>query len=199
MKMLLAATAITLATGSAMAFDADIQAIIDSHKAGKPVAIHDLAQFMTASEQWCYINQDHTCAWTDIYLEVTKLGAIFEIGNAWDGETDITFTDKGVFKDDRFVCEAGSDWVPTMQATRRSDGSVINGRLLWDLRLAIYDTREGDTQDCFDYLFLRADPDQDVVTLLQRQYVDEVHDPGRDVEVTLHFNAEDAAGLLWRW
>lgn len=199
MKMLLAATAITLATGSAMAFDADIQAIIDSHKAGKPVAIHDLAQFMTASEQWCYINQDHTCAWTDIYLEVTKLGAIFEIGNAWDGETDITFTDKGVFKDDRFVCEAGYDWVPTMQATRRSDGSVINGRLLWDLRLAIYDTREGDTQDCFDYLFLRADPDQDVVTLLQRQYVDEVHDPGRDVEVTLHFNAEDAAGLLWRW
>lgn len=199
MKMLLAATAITLATGSAMAFDADIQAIIDSHKAGKPVAIHDLAQFMTASEQWCYINQDHTCAWTDIYLEVTKLGAIFEIGNAWDGETDITFTDKGVFKDDRFVCEAGYDWVPTMQATRRSDGSVINGRLLWDLRLAIYDTREGDTQDCFDYLFLRVDPDQDVVTLLQRQYVDEVHDPGRDVEVTLHFNAEDAAGLLWRW
>ena len=199
MKMLLAATAITLATGSAMAFDADIQAIIDSHKAGKPVAIHDLAQFMRASEQWCYINQDHTCAWTDIYLEVTKLGAIFEIGNAWDGETDITFTDKGVFKDDRFVCEAGYDWVPTMQATRRSDGSVINGRLLWDLRLAIYDTREGDTQDCFDYLFLRADPDQDVVTLLQRQYVDEVHDPGRDVEVTLHFNAEDAAGLLWRW
>ena len=42
MKMLLAATAITLATGSAaMAFDADIQAIIDSHKAGKPVAVHD--------------------------------------------------------------------------------------------------------------------------------------------------------------
>ena len=51
----------------------------------------------------------------------------------------------------------------------------------------------------FDYLFLRSDPDQEVVTLLQRQYVDEVHDPGRDVEVTLHFNAEDAAGLLWRW
>ncbi len=200
MKMLLAATAITLATGSAaMAFDADIQAIIDGHKAGKPVAVHDLVQFMRASEQWCYINQDHTCAWTDIYLEVTNLGATFEIGNAWDAETDITFTDKGVFKDDRFVCETGYDWVPTMQATRRSDHSVINGRMLWDLRLAVYDTRQGDTQDCFDYLFLRADPDQEVVTLLQRQYVDEVHDPGRDVEVTLHFNAEDAAGLLWRW
>jgi hypothetical protein len=200
MKTLLAATAITLATGSAaMGFDADVQAIIDSHKAGKPVAVHDLVPLMRASEQWCYINQDHSCAWTDIYLEVTDLGAIFEIGNAWDAETDITFTDKGVFKDDRFVCETGYDWVPTMQATRRSDGSVINGRMLWDLRLAVYDTREGDTQDCFDYLFLRAEPDQEVVTLLQRQYVDEVYDPSRDVEVTLHFNAEDAAGLLWRW
>ena len=200
MKTLLAATAITLATGSgALAFDADVQAIIDSHKAGKPVAMHDVAQLMRASEQWCYINQNHSCAWTDIYLEVTDTGATFEIGNAWDAETDIVFTDHGVFKDDRYVCETGHDWVPSVRATRRSDGSVIGGRMLWDLKSAIYETRSSDVQNCFDYLYLRSDADQDVVTLLQRQYVDDVHDESRDVEVTLHFNAEDAAGLLWRW
>lgn len=200
MKMLLAATAITLATSSAaMAFDADIQAIIDSHKAGKPVAVHDVAQLMRGSEQWCYINQDHTCAWTDIYLEVTDSGATFEIGNAWDADTDIAFTDQGVFKDDRYICETGHDWVPSARATRRSDGSLIEGRMLWELKQEIYATRSGDVENCFDYLYLQSDPDQEVVTLLQRQYVDEMHDPSRDVEVTLHFNAEDAAGLLWRW
>ena len=200
MKMLLAATAITLATGSAaMAFDADIQAIIDSHKAGKPVAMHDVAQLMRASEQWCYVNQDHTCAWTDIYLEVTDTGATFEIGNAWDAETDIAFTDQGVFEDDRYICETGHDWVPSVRATRRSDGSVIGGRLLWELKAAIYETRAGDVRNCFDYLYLGANPDQEVVTLLQRSYADAVHLEGNDVEVSLHLNAEDAAGLLWRW
>ena len=200
MKTLLGAMAITMASGSAaLAFDADVQAIIDSHKAGKPVAMHDVAQFMRASEQWCYINQDHTCAWTDIYLEVTDSGATFEIGNAWDAETDIVFTDQGVFMDDRYICEIGHDWVPSVRATRRSDGSVIGGRMLWDLKDAIYETRAGDVENCFDYVFLRSDPDQEVVTLLQRQYVNQVHEASRDVEVTLHFNAEDAAGLLWRW
>ena len=199
MKMLFAAMAITLATGPALAFDADIQTIIDQHKAGKPLAMHDVAELMRGSERWCYINQDHTCAWTDIYLEVTDLGVTYEIGNAWSAETDIAFTDKGVFKDDRYICEAGYDWVPTMRAMRRSDGSVIGGRMLWDLRLDVYETRSSDTQDCFDYLYLRSDPNQEVVTLLQRQYIDDVHDESRDVEVTLHFNAEDAAGLQWRW
>ena len=200
MKLLLAAMAITLTTGSAaLAFDADTQAIIDRYKANKPVSMTNVAQLMRASEQWCYINQDHSCAWTDIYLEVTNLGVTYEIGNAWDADTDIAFTDKGVFREDRYVCEMGYDWVPTMRATRRSDGSVIDGRMLWDLRLAIYETRSGDTQDCFDYLFLRSDANQQTITLLQRQYTDDVHLEGNDVEVSLHFNAEDAAGLTWRW
>ncbi|QDZ11507.1 hypothetical protein [Devosia ginsengisoli] len=200
MKTLLAALAIATVTAStAMAFDADSQAIIDRHKSGKLVAIHDVATLMRSSAQWCYLNQDHTCAWTDIYLDVTDTGATFEIGNAWDADTDIAFTDKGVFEDDRYICETDYDWVPSVRATRRSDGSVITGRLLWDLKADIYAIRAGDIQNCFDYLYLRADPDYEQITLLQRQYADGVHDETRDVEVTLHMNSEDAAGLSWRW
>lgn len=200
MKTLLAAMALTMATASAaLAFDADSQAIINRHKSGKPVAMHDVATLMQASAQWCYLNQDHTCAWTDIYLEVTDTGATFEIGNAWDADTDIAFTDQGVFKDDRYICETGYDWVPTVRATRRSDGSTITGRLLWDLKAEIDAVRAGDIQNCFDYLYLRSDPDQETITLLQRQYADGVHDENGDVEVTLHMNTEDAAGLSWRW
>jgi len=200
MKTLLAAMAIIMATGpAALAFDADTQAIIDRHKSGKPVAMHDMATLMRSSAQWCYLNQNHTCAWTDIYLDVTDAGATFEIGNAWNADTDIAFTDKGVFEDDRYICETGYDWVPSVRATRRSDGSVIGGRLLWDLKADIHAIRAGDIRNCFDYLYLRADADQEVVTLLQRQYADGVHDENGDVEVTLHMNAEDAAGLLWRW
>jgi hypothetical protein len=200
MKTLFAAMTIALVSSStAMAFDADTQAIISRHKANKPVSMTDVAQLMRASERWCYDNQDHSCAWTDIYLDVTDTGVTYEIGNAWDAETDIAFTDEGVFRDDRYICETGKDWVPTMRATRRSDGSVIDGRMLWDLKAAVSANREGDTQDCFDYLYLRADPDQQTITLLQRQYTDDQHAEGYDVEVSLHFNAEDAAGLTWRW
>lgn len=199
MKLLLAALAITLTTGSALAFDAETQSVIDRHKANKPVSMTDVATLMQSSEQWCYNNQDHSCAWTDIYLEVTNLGATFEIGNAWDADTDIAFTDKGIFRDDRYICETGADWVPTVRATRRSDGSVITGRQLWEIKQAVYATRADDTQDCFDYLYLRSNADQQTITLLQRQYTDDVHVEGNDVEVSLHFNAEDAAGLTWRW
>jgi hypothetical protein len=200
MKMLFAAMAITLATGSAaLAFDADTQAVIDRHKANKPVSMTDVATLMRSSEQWCYTIEDHSCAWTDIYLDVTDTGVTYEIGNAWDEETDIAFTDEGEFRDNRYICETGKDWVPTVRATRRSDDSVIAGRQLWDLKNEIYAIREGATQDCFDYLYLRSDANQQTITLLQRQYTDDVHLEGNDVEVSLHFDAEDAAGLTWRW
>ena len=71
--------------------------------------------------------------------------------------------------------------------------------MLWELKAAIYETRAGDVRNCFDYLYLGANPDQEVVTLLQRSYADGVQLEGNDVEVSLHLNAEDAAGLLWRW
>lgn len=200
MKTLLAAMAIALATASpAFAFDAETQAVIDRYKANKPVNVTDLAQLMRASEKWCYINQDHSCAWTDIYLDVTDEGATFEIGNAWDADTDIAFTDEGEFRDNRYICESGKNWVPTVRATRRSDGSVIDGRMLWELKAAIQANQTSESLDCFDYLFLRSDADYQTVTLLQRQYTDDVRVEGNDVEVSLHMSAEDAAGLTWRW
>jgi hypothetical protein len=54
MKTLLAATALTLAFGSsAFGFDTATQAIIDRHKANKPVAITDVATLMRSRERWC--------------------------------------------------------------------------------------------------------------------------------------------------
>ena len=200
MKTLLAALALTLA-GSAVALglDTETQAVIERYKPGKLVAIEDVAQLMRASERWCYRNEAHSCAWTDIYLEVSETGVTYEIGNAWDAETDVAFTDHGEFRDGRYVCETGYDWVPTVRATRRSDGSAIGGRLLAALKTEIYGNREGDTQDCFDYLYRAFDPDQEVVTLLQRQYTDDVHIASNDVEVTVHMSSADAAGLTLRW
>jgi hypothetical protein len=200
MRRLFAALVLTL-TGSVagMAMDRATQAVIDRYKPGKLMAIEDVAQFMRASERWCYHNQEHSCAWTDIYLEVGETSVTYEIGNAWDAETDVAFTDQGEFRDGRYICETGYDWVPTVRATRRSDGSAIGGRPLAELKTEIYDNRTEDTQDCFDYLYRAYDADQDVVTLLQRQYVDGEHRPEVDAEVTLHFNAGDAARLTWRW
>ena len=201
MKILLAAMALTLATGTAaMAFDADTQSIIDAHKRGKLVGIEDVAHLMGESAKWCYDRQGETCIWTDIYLDVSDSGAIFEIGNAWDEDTDIAFTDEGTFRDNK-ICQSGLDWGPSVRAMRRADGTDIGGRALHDIKLQIASNQAqspGDMDDCFDYLYVSADADSEQVTLLQRQYMDGVTDSANDVEVTLSFNPEDAAKLAQR-
>lgn len=200
MKRLLAAMAVVMTAIPAVgAFETATQAIIDRYKAAKRLAIADVAELMQASAQWCYDEQENSCAWTDIYLEVTDTGATYEIGNAWDAEADVAFTDHGAFMDDRYICETGNNWVPTVRATRRSDGTVIGGRELWELKQAIEQNLEGDTQDCFDYLYLSSDPNEETITLLQRQYTDGVHLEANDVEVTLHMDADEAADLTLRW
>ncbi|KKC31881.1 hypothetical protein [Devosia psychrophila] len=200
MKTLLAGMAITLAASTAaLAFDAETQAIIDKHKAGKLVVIADVAHLMLASAKWCYDDQDHSCAWTEVYLEVTDSAATFELGNSWDAETDYALTDEGAFNDNK-ICQTGMNWVPNLRGTRRSDGTSIGGRQLHALKQAVAESRPDleSYDDCFDYLYVSSDPAQQLVTLRQRQYVDGVHDPLNDVEVTVHFNAEDAAGLTLR-
>ena len=200
MKSLLAATALILAFGSsAYAFDGDIQAIIDKQKASKLVSVTNLAQLMSGSERWCYAEDAGTCAWSDIYLDVTDGGATFEIGNAWSDTVDIVFTDQGEFKDNRYICELGLDWVPTVRGINRTDGSLISGRALYALKTEISTTRADNVIDCFDYLYLSSDAERQTVTLLQRQYTDDVHNPANDTEVTLHFNADNAEALSWRW
>lgn len=200
MKLLAATLVLSLGAGTAaLGFESTAQAIVDRYKPGKSVAIEDIAQLMRDSEQWCYARQDSSCAWTDIYLDVGEVDVEYEIANAWDAERDIAFTDRGEFRDGRYICETGHDWVPSVRATRRSDGSVIGGRQLAALKDEIETMRTADTQDCFDYIYRGADADQETMTLLQRQYVDGTHLPEADVEVTLSFDAQDAAGLTWRW
>lgn len=200
MKTLLAATALTLAFGSsAFAFDTATQAIIDRHKANKPVSITDIATLMQSSERWCYLEDAGTCSWSDIYLDVTDSGAEFEIGNAWNETVDIVFTDNGTFKDGRYICETGVSWVPTLRATYRADGSMLLGRELASIKSEVAATQTDNVIDCFDYLFLSSDAAAQTVTLLQRQTTDDVYDPVKDTEVTLHFDPASAAALTWRW
>lgn len=197
MRCLFASIALTLAALSpAMAFEAGTEAVLDRLKTGKLVPIAEVGQLMMASERWCYLEQDGGCSWSDIYLEVTGETATYEIGNAWDAEIDVQFTDHGAFKDGRYICETGYDWVQTIRAQRRSDGAEISGRELFEIKQRIAEGRS-ETIDCFDYVLEGRDEEAETISLLQRQYTDDVHFPENDVSVTLYFNAEAAAGLTW--
>ncbi|UJW84607.1 hypothetical protein [Devosia sp. SL43] len=200
MKTLLTALALSLAFGStAFAFDAETQDVIGRHKANKPLNSTDIATLMRSSERWCYAEDAGTCSWSDIYLDVTDEGAEFEIGNAWSETVDVMFTDTGVFKDSRYICEAGIDWVPTLRAANRSDNTIVTGKELKQIKTDLYATQSETVIDCFDYLYRGSDAETQTITLLQRQYTEDVYDPSKDTEVTLHFNADNAAALTWRW
>lgn len=200
MKLSVAAAAVLLATTSvAFGFDARTEGIIEHYKTGKLIKISDVGYLMSTSERWCYLEQAGTCAWSDIYLNVGKASAEFEIGNAWNEDIDIAFIDRGEFRDGRYICETGTDWVPNVRATKRSDGSVLGGRELAQLKSEIADLRSTDSQDCFDYLFVSADAEGQVVKLTQRQYINDVHETGSDTEVTIHFDEASARTLTYRW
>jgi hypothetical protein len=183
----------------AFGFDADSQAVVDRMKTGKLVPIAEVATLMRGAERWCYRQTEAGCSWSDIYLEVTAEGASYEIGNAWNAVYDIVFTDHGTFEEGRYICETGYDWVPTVRAFRRDDGSPVGGRELHALKQEIIGYRGTEENDCFDYLFEGADAAARTVTLLQRQFTGGVHDPANDVAVTLHFDAESAEALAWYW
>jgi len=200
MRMLLAMTTIVLTlAGPALAFEAPVQAVIERYKASKPMRIADVGALMSTSERWCYLEEAGSCSWSDIYLDVSDTGATFEISNAWDEAIDIAFIDRGEFREGRFICETGADWVSSVRATRRADGSAIGGRELAALKAEIAEAQSADVLNCFDYLYMGSDAAAETVTLLQRQYVDDVHEVGRDTLVTVHFDAESAAALTSRW
>ncbi|KRA96623.1 hypothetical protein ASD83_16135 [Devosia sp. Root685] len=180
----------------ALAFDTGTQGVLDRMKIGKPVPITDIATLMRSSARWCYAEDEGSCSWSDIYLEVTDTGATYEIGNAWDADYDVIFTDHGTFEEGRYICETGYDWVPTLRAVKRADGTALNGRPLWDLKTQIGSGRS-EGIDCFDYVLKGSDSAAETITLLQRQFTQGVTDPINDVTVTLHFNAKTAAALSW--
>lgn len=198
----LAAIALTLVTATgAYAFDPSVEAVTGKYKQGKQLAVGDVVTLMQEAAKWCYDEQDYTCAWADTYFEVDEAEAVFEITNAWDATRNIGYTDRAEFKDGA-ICQAGYDWVTSVWAKDRETGNIIEGRDLYDLKQEIYANRTtplDEASDCFDYLYLRADADSEVVTLLQRQYADGVHYPAQDVEVSLHMDSKDAAGLSLRW
>lgn len=197
-RLALLATLALTATLPAAAMDADSQAVVERLKVGKGLHIEDVGTLMMGAERWCYHESDGACAWSDIYLEVTPDGARYEIGNAWDSDTDIVSVDQGEFRDGRYICESGYDWVPTVRAFSRADGAPLSGRDLDALRQEIY-SMAGERGDCFDYVYRGRDAQADTVTLLQRQYSGGVHDPARDAEVTLHFDKASADALTWYW
>lgn len=179
----------------ALAFETSVREGLDRMKIGKVLPIGEVATLMRESERWCYNQEGEGCAWSDIYLDVTDTGATFEIGNAWDDEVNVYFTDQGTFEDNRFICESTVDWLPTLRATRRDDGMPIGGRELWAIRSQM----SGNTgpTDCFDYVLKSSDEVAETITLLQRKWTDGVTDEAQDAIVTIHFDPTTAAALTW--
>lgn len=183
-----------------LGFDADVEGVIDRMKAGKLVHAADVGKLMMGAERWCYNEREGECAWSDIYLSVSDTEATYEISNPWNEEIDISFVDQGVFEDDRYICETGFDWVPSVRGYDRADGNAIEGRALETLRQEIRDfVSTEDNSDCFDYLYRGADAEAETVTLVQRQYIAGETDPANDATVTLHFNKDVADELGWYW
>lgn len=201
MRSLFVAFAAVLALSApALALDDNSEAVVTRLKAGKIVKIADVATFMRGSEKWCYLEDAGSCAWTDIYLDVTDRSAQYEGGAAWNDTTDINVVHDTVFKDGRYICEIAEKAAPTTWATLRSDHSPVGGRELASLKSELAAAYDADTSyDCFDYTFLKVSPDRENIVLRQHQYIDGKTDPANDVEVTLHFNPSVARGLTLRY
>lgn len=183
-----------------LAFDADTEAVLERLKTGKLVQASDVAVLMRGSERWCYREQEGNCAWSDIYLRVEGTDLRYEISNPWSEDIDISFVDEGEFRDNRYVCEIGFDWVPSVRAYNRDSGNAIEGRELEELRQEISASAAPENNsDCYDYLYRGVDAETQVVTLLQRQYVDGVTDAANDAVVTLYFDRAAADNLGWYW
>jgi hypothetical protein len=203
MKLLaFAALLLAMAGTGAAAMDADAEALARGYKGGKAVAIGDVATLMRLSERWCYDEQQGSCAWSDIYLEVTDAGATYEITSLWDADREITLTDEGTFRDGRFICETSADNTPTLRARTVADGTEIGGRDLWALKGEVAAQAAANPQSpdiCYDYVFVGLSLPDDTINLTQRIWRSGATDPTEDAVVTLHFDAQKAAVLTTRW
>lgn len=201
MKPLLAALAlIALSSAPTLAFDADTTALIARYKGHKPVAVKDVQTLMRASERWCYAQEAQSCSWSDIYVSVDSKTVSFEIGSPWSADVDIAYIEYGVFHKDGRLCEVDSDLVATVYANIRADGVAIHGRPLQAIKDELRANGDDDgVIDCFDYLYLSADHEAQTISLLQRKFTDGVYQAGKDVAVTLHFDATNASTLTLRY
>lgn len=199
-RFAIALAALVTCSGTALAYDAASQDVIDRFKPGKLVPIEAVGSLMLGAERWCYDQRGEECGWSDIYLEIDGDMVRYELSNPWSAAIDISFVAEGVFRDGRYICDTGFDWVPSVRAYERPDGQAIEGRELDALKQEIaahIDTSQAG--DCFDYLYGGHDEEAQTIILTQRQYVDGTHQPARDAEVTLHFDKAKADNLGWYW
>jgi hypothetical protein len=195
MKILYALSAVLALSGPAMAFDPDVAAVIDSLRPKAQLDVHDIATLMRNSEKWCYAETDNACSWADVYLDVSESGAVIEISNAYDADYILSIVDKAEFRDEVFSCEYDYDWTASIRLVSRSDGTTVGGRDLYDLRTQFENNLGIDDPNCFDYLFVRSNADQQTVTLMQRTFSDGVMDADSQVLVTIHFDPANAVSL----
>jgi len=186
----------------AAALDARIETMLDGYKAGKLLPIEDVAELMRSSERWCYNEETGICDWSDIYLEVDSDGATFELVDMWTQDIEITLTEKGVFRDGRFICETGEEYTQSLRAYDTARNGYLTGRELYALKTEIaaaYATSEASEPPCFDYLFESIVPADETVTITQRIWRGGETDPAEDALVTLHFDRDSAEALTVRW
>lgn len=199
-NLLLAAAALLALASPAFAIDPSPEVISNTYKSGKPLHIDEVQALMRQAEIWCYNEDSGTCDWAEIYLSAAggPEGVVYESTNAWNSDTDVTFVDKAQFQD-KLLCEYGYDKVPSTRAVNRTDGSVIGGRALDALRAEVYANQTGNSDDCFDYLYMSYNAAAGTMALKQRQYVGGVLDPALESDITLHFNAADVPSLKQRY
>lgn len=199
MKIACAAIAMLTLCGPAFAFDPTIAELVGNLKPKTLVPLSDIVVLMKGSEQWCYIEENGSCGWSEVYLDVSDAGPRLESSSSyWDGEYNRYIVKKGEFQQDRYVCDYGYDWTPSVRLTRRSDGTPVNDRELDQFRVQFANNFGIDNPDCYDYLFVRADAQANTITLMQRTYSDFVKDEGSDTLVTLYFDADAAKALTLR-
>lgn len=201
MKSLLLACCATLALATpALALDAASDAVVARLKPGKPIKMSDVATFMRGSEKWCYAQQDDTCGWTDIYLDVGDTDVQYEGGAAWNEDTDAFIVHAAALKDNRYICEVAENPAPTTRAISRKDGHVLVGRELATFKQDVAASYTDSSKlNCFDYTFVSVSPDRESLVIHQRQWLDGVTDQANDVDVTLHFDPAVADKLTLRY
>ncbi|WDR02014.1 hypothetical protein PSQ19_15190 [Devosia algicola] len=194
------AAALVLCCAPALGFDAATDAALANVKIGKVLHLDALTTLMSSSQRWCYQQQQDSCGWSDIYLDIGDNRVSYEGSTRWDEATEIAVVHELALRDDRFVCEVAETATVTTRAFAVGTGQPIGGRPLAGLKREIGAAEAADiSYDCFDYVLISLAQNRESLVLRQRQYIDGTTDAANDVLVTLHFDPTVAHSLKLRW
>ncbi|WDR07124.1 hypothetical protein PSQ90_06730 [Devosia rhodophyticola] len=201
LKEILAGVALLIAgCAPAFSFDAATDAVLGSLKIGKVLHQNALTTLMSGSQRWCYDQQQNSCGWSDIYLDIGDERVSYEGSTLWDEATEIAVVHELALRDDRYVCEVAETATPTTRAIAVGSGQPIGGRPLAELKAEIGAAEAADiSYDCFDYVLISLAQNRESLILRQRQYINGTTDAANDVSVTLHFDPTVAHSLKLRW